>query len=398
MTSFQASGCMWHPNVEEDEAAASPLLESGVPKDPDPDDYLPIMRAMADIMSDVLEVPEVGPDDDFFAFGGSPKGAVVVARRLEKAIGRSVSTAMLFHASTPRLMNAALEGERQAETSHLVELQPEGDQPPLFCMPDVYGRPMSFITIASRMPRDQPVIGLAVGPCMADLIARPSMDLIAGAYVAAIVRRRPRGPVRIVGYSFGGSFAQEVACRLHDMGRDVSLVLIDAPNRVVRLRPLPLVPLAARALLGSLRRDGVSVTIAGSRRWVRSLASFVVGPGETTMPSWVPSADRDVASASSDAWRSHRPRVFHGRTLMVVCTRHDTFNTFRNLDGMVGWSGLLRGPLRRVVADVAHQEVVRTGYADQLILEIRAFLAHDALVTTMRRSSRRSSAERGSAR
>lgn len=347
----------------------------------DPEDFLPIMRAAADLFTARLKVERVGPDDDFFDLGGGRVSAVWVARRLERVLGRPVPPALLFQARTPRAICAALEGEIQAGTSHLVDLREGGSEPAVFCMPEVYGRPMSFITLADRMPEGQPVIGLAVGPSADALIAERTMDVIAAAYVDAILERQPAGPYRLAGYSFGGMFAQEVAVRLRDLGHEVSLVIIDSGNRTARVDPLRLVWKGSGSLIRSFATERPRAAAAKAKRRLLLLRSYLFGEREVVVPKWVPPADLELSIAHVEAWMAHRPRSFDGPTLIVVCRDQLGFNVFRNADGLIGWSGFLRGPIRRVVAHVGHQEVVREDYADRLASEMTRFFADAAAGT-----------------
>ena len=56
----------------------------------------------------------------------------------------------------------------------------------------------------------------------------PSVEELAGCYVAEIKRRQPEGPYLIGGYSFGGVAAYEAARQLMESGDEVEkLILID---------------------------------------------------------------------------------------------------------------------------------------------------------------------------
>jgi acyl carrier protein len=57
---------------------------------------------------DVLQVAEIGPDDDFFALGGTSLHAVRIVGRLEEDLGAEVSVRSVLETRTLRRMVARL--------------------------------------------------------------------------------------------------------------------------------------------------------------------------------------------------------------------------------------------------------------------------------------------------
>ncbi len=68
----------------------------------------PAERLVAGIWQQVLELPEVGVDDDFFALGGSSIQAAILTHRLEEELGERVWVAALFDAPTVERLTAYL--------------------------------------------------------------------------------------------------------------------------------------------------------------------------------------------------------------------------------------------------------------------------------------------------
>lgn len=75
----------------------------------------PLQTEVAEILSEVLDVPRVGLDDDFLELGGDSLRAIEVANRLEERAGLVVSLEDLFDAATVRnLVTAAEAGDGTA--------------------------------------------------------------------------------------------------------------------------------------------------------------------------------------------------------------------------------------------------------------------------------------------
>ncbi|MFI9319374.1 amino acid adenylation domain-containing protein [Kitasatospora aureofaciens] len=60
------------------------------------------------LFAEVLALPEVGPDDDFFELGGDSLRALRLVSRLEAELGRALDIELLFDAGTVRELSAAI--------------------------------------------------------------------------------------------------------------------------------------------------------------------------------------------------------------------------------------------------------------------------------------------------
>jgi amino acid adenylation domain-containing protein/thioester reductase-like protein len=70
----------------------------------------PIEQAVADAFTEVLDVPGIGLDDDFFALGGNSLLAFTLQRALSQRLGIELTMATLFDASTVRGLAARITG------------------------------------------------------------------------------------------------------------------------------------------------------------------------------------------------------------------------------------------------------------------------------------------------
>jgi hypothetical protein len=60
----------------------------------------PFEKLLADIWADVLDLPQIGVEDDFFALGGNSLKAMTVANRLQRLFARNVPPLGVFSAPT----------------------------------------------------------------------------------------------------------------------------------------------------------------------------------------------------------------------------------------------------------------------------------------------------------
>jgi hypothetical protein len=72
-------------------------------------------RLVAEIWRCVLQVPQVGVDDNFFEIGGHSRAIVSVQARLSAAVGHEISVADLFRHPNLRALAAFIDGAGQAK-------------------------------------------------------------------------------------------------------------------------------------------------------------------------------------------------------------------------------------------------------------------------------------------
>ncbi len=332
-----------------------------------PDVYLPpVEEIIASTFQQVLGSGPVGENDNFFELGGDSLLAVGVILRLEVLLGQPIPPGALFHGSTPKLLAAMLDRRAPGDSNHLTVLQPEGEQLPLFCLPDIFGRPLSYVSLARDLAPEVPVYGLSPGPLEDAIIAAPSVEVLTRAYIREIRKIQPRGPYRISGYSSGGIPAFDLARALEAEGEAVLLILLDSINSR-RLPPLrDMAAWAYRHGREAVRRSNVRAVakqIVQSRHiWLRH--PRVVGAKQ--VPFWVPRNDKQVARSLLQAEKDYRFQPFGGSTVFVHCARRSAVHHFFNFDGMLGWRGLFTGAFTEIYIDSDHYHLMREPVAAQL--------------------------------
>ena len=110
---------------------------------------------------------------------------------------------------------------------------------PLFCVPGAGASVTAFASLAQAVEPTLPVYGLQPRGLCGMLVPHSDVPSAAATYVKAIREVAPRGPYRLLGHSFGGWVALEVARQLVAAGDTVSALVIldtDAPSQPGPLR------------------------------------------------------------------------------------------------------------------------------------------------------------------
>ncbi|GAA4077667.1 AMP-binding protein [Nonomuraea soli] len=75
----------------------------------------PVFAAVLDVWREVLGIPEISPDADFFLLGGTSLQTIQVVNRLSVLLGRQIPGTLVFRHPTPTTLAAALQGDAAAD-------------------------------------------------------------------------------------------------------------------------------------------------------------------------------------------------------------------------------------------------------------------------------------------
>ena len=301
---------------------------------------------VAEIFRDVLQLADIGAEEDFFDLGGHSLMALDLLRRVFGRLHVELPVAAIFAAPTIRGLAARIDqasggAERSATGSRLVRINVGGEGPRVFFLPGGGGGPEELLVYAGltrHFAGELSIYGLQAESARPDL-SMHDVERMAAGFLREIRAMQPRGPYLLVGECLGAIVAWEMAQQLGAL--DVGLLLLMDPERPSRWRYL-------RYRLSRLR---LRATVASNRfkrgaDWVRANVRQFGGMRISAWPAHAAAkvhraldrkAPADAAQISTAARRSeraahaerdrgayperllrYRPRPFDGRVHVLV--------------------------------------------------------------------------------
>jgi len=230
-----------------------------------------------------------------------------------------------YNTPTIRAMAALLEQPATLGFQSLVTLKGGVQESPVFIVHGLGGSAMEFFQLTTHIQSRRPIYGLQSKGI--DGAAEPFVRVedMAQFYLHAMKERQPRGPYFLMGYSFGGLVALEMAQRLSESGEKVALLaMLDTYPHPRHLRLRQRARLAfhtakfrVSAVMQLPRRDALSYIARRSRRLLhisqdhnRTLVRPLIGVPLT--PQMLRIRDSDYR-----AWTNYQPRFYRGKINFV---------------------------------------------------------------------------------
>gem|GEM_PF-1294727 len=193
----------------------------------------PLEQALAQIWQEVLDVPRVGAEDNFFRLGGHSLLALTMVMRVEAELDRTISIATLFQAPTLRALARTLEVPDSEPTTGpaasplLLPIQPHGARPPVFCVGG-FGVHASYLhPLGPALGDDQPFYAIQPLDISAEHPELESMEALAEHLADVVQSVQPAGPYTLSGHSAGARLALAIGFVLEARGHRTATVVLD---------------------------------------------------------------------------------------------------------------------------------------------------------------------------
>ncbi len=180
-------------------------------------------KKLIEIWESLLGVKHIGIHDNFFSLGGNSLLSVKLLAEVKIHFNTELTPVAAYQFPTvEELARNITFNDRQSSFYSIVPIQSSGSRPPLFAIHTI-----TLQDLPKYLGHDQPLyfIRYAMASENSDKPVRlPSLVDLASHYIKEMKQILPSGSYNLIGFSFGGIIAYEMACQLVAGGDKVNLV------------------------------------------------------------------------------------------------------------------------------------------------------------------------------
>jgi acyl-CoA synthetase (AMP-forming)/AMP-acid ligase II/thioesterase domain-containing protein/acyl carrier protein len=189
----------------------------------------PLETDVAKVFSEILrvELSDLSTSGSFFDLGGTSLDILRLARAIQTRFGLSATLPLVLQNPTVRSLAARINSRDEHQIGSyepIIPLQLTGNKTPLFCVHPGNGEVFALVNVAKYFLNDRPFYALRPPGFNEGEECFKTVTEMVSTYVGAILRRQPRGPYVIAGYSFGCPIAFEIAKELEARGNHVAFL------------------------------------------------------------------------------------------------------------------------------------------------------------------------------
>jgi amino acid adenylation domain-containing protein len=184
-----------------------------------------IESVLVSIWERCLGINQIGVHDSFFDMGGNSITAIKVINLIDKELQIRASIYSIFDHQTISELAFDLESRHNIERFHtVVPISRKGSLRPLFCIHGGTGVGTVYNRLIRPLGFQYQIFSMQYPGLDGSVKGYLSLRALAAEYVQQVQTIQACGPYKLIGWSFGGLIAFEMACQLQAMGETIELL------------------------------------------------------------------------------------------------------------------------------------------------------------------------------
>lgn len=335
-------------------------------------------HSLAQIWLDVLKLDQISMTDDFFELGGHSLLAIQLMARLQRELQITVPLRQIFQTPTVATLAATIANptvlpKGDDSVVDIKPIRPQGEGLPCYFIHVVTENYID--PIAQYLSPQNPIYSMSsLGSSIIQLLnhqiesfddLQTSVELLASQYVEALLKFQPTGSYCLLGISFGGIVAYEMAVQLRAQGKVVDrVILLDTISPLVRKKA----GLTKRVWVNAKNLIKLGPNhIKSKLNWYGSRLKYWIDTRKQSLtqdkiPTPTSSVIHQVINFHLNLQLNYKPNLYPG-SITLIHAIDDEFTTD-------GWAELTQGSFQILEVPGTHLGIFEKPYVEGLIQKL----------------------------
>ncbi|KPA89260.1 thioesterase of type I polyketide synthase or non-ribosomal peptide synthase like protein, partial [Pseudomonas asplenii] len=291
-----------------------------------------------------------------FEMGGHSLLAMRLVNAVRESLGVELAIRSLFEAPAVAQLSERLAEPQASSLAMLLPLRVLKGTPTLFCLHPGRGLCWSYSQFIRYLPGVS-MYGLQARGIENDEPPAATLAVMVEEYIECILQTQPTGPYHLMGWSFGGRIAFEVACALKGLGHEIGeVILLDAR---VPFEGFNHSSITERTVFNAILSENEPLG-PGVERAIGSMSAFHEYLKRQNNPLGMLDVEifrRVVKTTINNTWLGETSieRCYPG-TLTYFSAGRSAPSGMTQSDQ---WSGFTSMPIRNITLDCSHDDIVK---------------------------------------
>ncbi len=342
---------------------------------------------LTQIWEKALGIQPIGITDNFFDLGGHSLIALQLFAQIEQVWNKRLSWGVLFESPTiAQIADRIRQDELLTLWSPLVLLKSGNNKPPLFFIHALGGTLFGYYDLVRRLGGDRPIYGLQSQGIDGKQQPLECVEDMASYFIRSLQTVQPHGPYLLLGYSFGGLVAFEIARQLAALGERVEFLgLVDIRSPIVpkdtmsvkrwlnyHLSELQKLQFKDRIKYFTNKvTHRVSIKTKGYAEEYKNMMTKKLSAFEMFKPELL-----NVLESNLQAIKNYAPQVYQGKATLFWC---DYQSLYIEKYPDLGWGNLVSGGVDTVFIPGEHLSLLEEPHVGTFAQNLKSVLDREVV-------------------
>ncbi|MBT3383227.1 MAG: amino acid adenylation domain-containing protein [Prolixibacteraceae bacterium] len=343
------------------------------------------------IFEEYLDVEKISVEDNYFELGGDSLTAVHIMQKIEEIFGMKIPISMLYkYSSIRKLSNEITDQSINSKVSSIIPIKEQGSKDPVFFIHNMVGSVLGYKDIIKNIDNQYPVYGIQSNYNEDIIDENDGIEKLSAIYIKNILHLVKHKSVVLIGFSFGGVVAFEMARQLLKLGYKTRLIAVDTNMSFYYKKMFPIryfsiliynwlawvIPYFIKSVSTSFKTKNHKPLLSSVNRILFEIQYFLIKRKAQMRELIQKEPLIENKNVSRKLARNYYPGIYSEKVFLIQC-KGEVEGAILNKTKTNLFRRYVKGEILVEQVDTIHEEMLNEPFVDEITEKINSFLLID---------------------